>query len=71
MMQGGRLLVIFSRGSPLRALRMASISWGDTEVTGTNPGHTEELALCPLPPHPSRTCTGSWQGGKRENSSRG
>lgn len=26
MTQGGRLLVIFSRGSPLRALRMASIS---------------------------------------------
>lgn len=35
MTQGGRLLVIFSRGSPLRALRMASISWGDTAGEGS------------------------------------
>ena len=29
MAQGGRLLVIFSSGSPFLALRIASISWGD------------------------------------------
>lgn len=82
MMQGGRLLVIFSRGSPFRALRMASISWGDTAGEGSQAGlgstwthrghsHGKKLPLSPLSLHPSRTCSGSWQGGRTGNSSRG
>lgn len=78
MTQGGRLLVIFSRGSPLRALRMASISCGDTAGEGSQAGlgstwtHTgdrdrsqPQRGTAPLPQQDLQRVLAGWQEGKR------
>lgn len=56
MTQGGRLLVIFSSGSPFLALRIASISCGDEEghTCGSQLSHTAE----PPPPHTAQGAPG-------------
>lgn len=56
MTQGGRLLVIFSSGSPFLALRIASISCGDEggHMCGSQLSHTAE----PPPPHTAQGAPG-------------